>query len=193
MTTAATSGPEAKGSGFNSVTTVLRDMLGAAGFAAMTQKLQPATETLIKTPPLPVQWIPCDCYGDLITTALAHSFGGDQEQIVEMGRRAFRHDLSTMYRMFIKLLTPRHVIERAARLWLTYNRNNGQLRAVQTGDHRCEVVYEGVSAVYPGFWAYQRGCIMAAVQATGYKTATVNLTRGGGRDGNGTFVVDWNR
>ncbi|MDB4965274.1 MAG: hypothetical protein JWN44_963 [Myxococcales bacterium] len=182
---------EAKGAGFRSVTAVLREMLGPDAFAMVAARLSPATMALIKVPPLPVQWIACQCYAELIPTALQHGFAGDEARLVEMGRRAFLHDLKTLYRLFIKLMSPHWVIARASSLWLTYNRNNGALRARPLGDLGCEVAYEKVRMVYPGFWSYQRGCLLAAVQATGFPKATVVLTRGGGDSGDALFQVDW--
>jgi hypothetical protein len=182
----------AKGAGFNSVVAVLRDgMLGPDDFATLVRRLPPETATAIKTPPLSVQWIPCERYGELVSTALVHAFDGDEEQLVEMGRRAFLHDLKTVYRVFIKLLSPGFVIDRASRLWLTYNRDNGLLTAKRVGDRCCEVSYEKIVAVYPGFWSYQRGCLLAAVQATGYPDVTVVISRPGDAQGNAMFTVDW--
>jgi hypothetical protein len=185
------SGALAKAAGFNSVVAVLRDsMLGAAAFADVVRKLPAATAAAIETPPLPVQWIPCERYADLVSAVLVHGFGGDEERLVEMGRRAFLHDLKTVYRVFIKLMSPSHVIARASNLWLTYNRGNGALTARALDDRRCEVSYDKIVAVYPGFWAYQRGCLLAAVQATGYTNATVVLSRHDAL-GNAMFTVDW--
>ena len=187
-----TTSPLAKAAGFNSVVAVLRDsMLGAEAFATVVRKLPPATAEAIRTPPLPVQWIPCERYADLVSSALLWGFGGDEEHLVEMGRRAFLHDLTTLYRVFIKFLAPGFVVDRASKLWLTYNRNNGVLSARRVADRRAEVSYEKVVAIYPGFWSYQRGCLLAAVQATGYSKATVVLTSHGAADGNALFTIDW--
>lgn len=184
--------PLAKAAGFNSVVAVLRDgLLDGTRFASVIDKLPPATAEAVKTPPLSVQWIPCERYGELVSTALVHGFGGDEERLVEMGRRAFLHDLKTLYRVFIKFLAPGFVIERGTKLWLTYNRNNGMLTARRLGDRTAEVSYEKIAAVYPGFWSYQRGCLLAAVQATGYPSATVTLSRPGDAGGNAAFTVDW--
>jgi hypothetical protein len=170
---------------------VLRDgLLGADAFAGIVRKLPPATAAAIETPPLPVKWIPCERYGDLVSAALLHGFGGDEERLVEMGRRAFLHDLKTLYRVFIKLLSPGYVITRASSLWLTYNRDNGRLTARQLDERSCEITYERIVAVYPGFWSYQRGCLLAAVQATGYPKATVVLSRAD-THGNAVFKADW--
>jgi len=51
------------------------------------------------------------------------------------------------------------------------------LTARKLGEGRCEVSYEKIRAVYPGFWSYQRGCLLAAVHATGYTKATVVVSR----------------
>jgi hypothetical protein len=182
----------AKAAGFNSVVAVLRDgLLDAGTFASVVRKLPPETAHAIMKPPLSVQWIPCERYGELVSTTLTHGFGGDEERLVEMGRRAFLHDLKTLYRVFIKFLAPAYVIERGSKLWLTYNRNNGLLTARRLGDRSAEVRYEKIAAVYPGFWSYQRGCLLAAVQATGYPKATVVVARAGDADGNALFTIDW--
>jgi hypothetical protein len=184
--------PLAKAAGFNSVVAVLRDgLLGAKAFAVVVDQLPAATAAAVKAPPLPVQWIPCERYADLVSITLVHGFGGDEERLVEMGRLAFLHDLKTLYRLFIKLFSPGFVINRGSSLWLTYNKNNGNLVAQQVGDRRCEVRYENIVAVYPGFWSYQRGCLLAAVQATGYPRVTVTVTRAGDKKGNAVFTIDW--
>ena len=115
--------PEAKAAGFVTVTTVLREMLGAEKFARVVAKLPPQTAQLVKTPPLPVEWLPCERYSELVSTALRHAFSGDEESVIDMGRRALFHDLKTLYRLFVRLRSPAWAIERGSKLWLTYNRN----------------------------------------------------------------------
>jgi hypothetical protein len=184
--------PLAKAAGFNSLVAVLRDgMLDADHFAAVVRHLARETAEAIRTPPLSVSWIPCERYADLVSNALTHGFDGVEPQLIEMGRRAFLHDLKTLYRVFIRFLAPAFVIERGTKLWLTYNRNNGMLSARRIGDRCAQVSYEKIAAVYPGFWSYQRGCLMAAVQATGYVKANVVATRPGDADGNALFTIDW--
>jgi hypothetical protein len=184
--------PLAKAAGFNSVVAVLRGgLLSADAFAAVVGKLPPETAAAIERPPLPMQWIPCARYADLVSATLVHGFSGDEERLVEMGRRAFLHDLKTLYRVFIKLLSPAFVVERGSALWLTYNRNNGILTARRVGERAVEVSYEKIVAVYPGFWSYQRGCLLAAVQATGFSKVTVVLSRHADANGNALFKVDW--
>ena len=182
----------AKGAGFNSIVAVLRDeLLSAEEFADLVRKLPPETAEAIQAPPLPIEWIPCARYGDLLSGVLKYAFRGDEERVVELGRRAFLYDLKTLYRVFIKLTSPGFVIDRASRIWLTYNRDNGSLSARKLGDTRCEVSYDKIRAIYPGFWSHQRGCLLAAVQATGYPRATAVVSRPDDGHGNAVITVDW--
>jgi hypothetical protein len=184
--------PMAKGAGFNSIVAVLRDeFLKGEEFAGLVRKLPAETAAVIQTPPLPMEWIPCARYGDLLSGVLKHSFRGDEQRVVELGRRAFLYDLKTLYRVFIKLMSPGFVIDRASRIWQTYNRDNGSLSARKLGDSRCEVSYDRVRAIYPGFWAHQRGCLLAAVQATGYPNPTAVFSRPDDGQGNAAITVDW--
>jgi hypothetical protein len=182
----------AKGAGFNSLVAVLRDdFLSAEQLAELLRKLPAETAEAIQTPPLPMAWIPCTRYGDLLSGVLEHSFRGDEERVVELGRRAFLYDLKTLYRVFIKLMSPGFVIDRASRIWQTYNRDNGLLTARKLGDTGCEITYDRIRAVYPGFWAHQRGCLLAAVQATGYPKATAVFSRPDDGQGNAAITVSW--
>ena len=167
-------------------------MWGPEAFAAFEARLPPQTAQLVKKPPLPVEWLPCERYGELVSTALRYAFAGDEESVIDMGRRALFHDLKTLYRLFVRLRSPAWAIERGSKLWLTYNHNNGLLHTKQIGDRQCMVIYEKVCAVYPGFWAYQRGCLLAVVKATGYPEATVSFTSGGtAASGDARLTIDW--
>jgi uncharacterized protein (TIGR02265 family) len=183
--------PEAKASGFNSMVAAARDLLGPEAWDRVLRRLPPSTAALVQTPPLPVTWIPVAQYGEVVSTVLMHGFGGDEKRMIELGRRSFQADVKTIYRVFIKLMSPQHVIERGTKLWLTYNRNNGLLRTQVTGNRSCDVIYEGVVGVYPGFWSFQRGALMGAVHATGFTQAQVTLVRGGGRSGDAVFTITW--
>jgi hypothetical protein len=184
--------PMAKGAGFNSLVAVVKDkFLSAEELARLVRKLPPETAEAVQSPPLPMAWIPCARYGDLLSGLLEHAFRGDEERIVELGRLAFLYDLKTLYRVFIKLMSPGFVIDRASRLFQTYNKDNGALSARKVGETRCEVTYERIRARYPGFWAHQRGCLIAGVQATGFPRATAVVTRPDDGQGNALVTVDW--
>jgi hypothetical protein len=189
----AAAAPATKALGFNSMVKVLREILTPEQYQRFIRRLPNDTAALIAKPPLPLSWIPCRHRADVVTTALTVSFGGDEERLAALGRGALLFDLKTLYKLFIKLLSPQHVMERSASLWLTYNRDNGVVRAVETGPHSCEVHYQEIAVVYPGFWAYQKGAILGVGAATGFSKTDVRLLKGGRNEGQAVFAVAWEK
>src|SRR3954468_11215451 len=134
--------PETKGSGFLALVNSLRAMLPPDTFERVVRAVPEETAELVRKPPLPVAWVEGRHFFDLLTFAGRVGFGGDDDRLVDVGRRAMQSDLKTVYKMFIKLFSPGFVIERGTRLWQTYSRNSGTLRASAVGDKACDVFYE---------------------------------------------------
>lgn len=185
--------PEGKGSGFIGLLNTLRAMVPEDAYARLVRSVPEDTAELMRKPPLPVAWIPSRHFYEVLEAAARQIFGGDESQVSEVGRRALHADLKGVYRMFVRLLSPGWVIERGTRLWETYSRNNGRLRAVSVDDHTCDVVYEDLPAKFmtPAYWAYQRGCVRAAIEVTGMKNVAVETRAGGGRENHCTLRVRW--
>ena len=102
--------------------------------------------------------------------------------MVDWGRQALKNDLRTIYKMFIRFLSPMYVIERGPRLWQTYARNSGDLTAVVVDEQTCDVLYAGMPELlrWDGYWAYQRGALRGVMEATGLKAISVETLDGGG-------------
>lgn len=185
--------PEGKASGFNSAVATLRQLVTPEAFQRVVAALPPETVELIEHPPLSLAWISTAHFRALVDAAVAQLFDGDESRLVEWGRRAVAHDLRTIYKVFIRFLSPRFVIERGARLWDTYQRNFGHAEAEVDGDNGCIVRYDGLPLAYtsPAFWAYQRGALHGVMDATGMKNVVVELVAGGGNTGHARFRVSW--
>ena len=185
--------PESKASGFNSAVQTLRKMVAVDAFERMTEKLPPETAQVIRHPPLPLEWIPTVHFKRLVEAAQHDLFAGADGPVGEWGRQAVKHDLRTIYRVFIRFLSPQYVIERSARLWNTYQRNSGEVRAERDGDGAALVRYEGLPSTFavPAFWAYQRGVLRGVVEATGLKEVDVAIVDGAGHTGHARIRVSW--
>lgn len=185
--------PESKGSGFASAITVLRRMVPADALDRLIESLPPETAELVRKPPLPVAWIASSHFRVLSAAVSRDLFGGDEKKLEEWGRQAMLNDLRGMYKMFIRFLSAQFVIERAAKLWDQYSRNQGSVRAAPAGDATAEVVYSGlpVELMTPAFWAYQRGVLRGVMEATGYKAIAVETLEGAGSSGHAKFRVSW--
>jgi hypothetical protein len=185
--------PQAKATNFNSMAATLRRLLDEATFGAVVSALSAETAALIERPKLAITWIPTRQFVELLETAGRVAFAGDEKRVEEMGRQSVGGDMRTVYRVFIRLLSPLFVMERAAKLWGTYTRNNGTMRAVSVDEHTADVYYEGLSeqVVSPIYWAFQRGAVRAVGEATGIKDVRVEMRAGGGRSRDCTLRVTW--
>jgi len=185
--------PESKGSGFTSAITVLRRMLPVEQLERVLAPLSPETAELVRHPPLPVAWIPMHHFPELVRSVRAHGFGGDEMKFEEWGRQAMLADLRGIYKMFIRFLSPQFVIERGAKLWQTYTRNQGSVRAMADGDSAALVTYEGLpqGLVSPEFWAYQRGVLLGVMEATGMKSITIKTINKKTMSTDARFRVSW--
>jgi hypothetical protein len=185
--------PEAKGSGFTAPVDALRGMVPADAWARFVAALPADTQQLIAHPPLAVAWVPFRHFMDVLRAAEPLLFDNDAERFSEVGRIAVGAGLKTLYRAFIRLASPQFVIERSARMYETYVRNNGSVRAVSVGPKMTEVYYSGLhrECVSPASWAYQRGALQAVSEAINVKTARVERVKGGGRAADCIFRITW--
>jgi hypothetical protein len=186
-------GPETKGSAFISALGALKKMVPPATFEAMLPRLPPDVADLVRKPPLPVAWVPSEIWFGLIYGAYEHLFNRDEQKLFELGRVALLSDLRGVYKVFVKLLSPQFVIDRGTRLWDTYARNSGHLRAEPVGDKACDVFYQNLpkGLIRPEYWSYQRGAVAAAIEATGMKGIEVVVLAGGGSSNQAILRCSW--
>jgi hypothetical protein len=185
--------PQSKANNFNSCIATLRRLLGDEPFARVVGELPPETRAIVEKPPLATTWIPTRHLAAVIQTVGGGVFANDEARIVEWARKAVGSDLRTVYKVFIRFMSPAFVIERAARIWTTYTHDNGTMRAAVVDGHTCEVYYNDLSAtvVSPLYWAWQRGTIHAAADATGVKDVRVETVSGGGHGRDCVLRVRW--
>jgi hypothetical protein len=182
--------PASKAAGFTTTTHTIREMASADAWERLLAALPEDTRALVHKPPLAVAWLDVHHFGALIDTALRVVFAGDEGALVVVGRRSIGKDLNTLYKMFIRLATPSFVIQRATKLWAQYNQEHGHMAAASLDMHSARITYSNIVIGSPAFWAYQRGAILAAVDATGIKNARIELAAGGGVD-SATFEARW--
>jgi hypothetical protein len=184
------SAAESKASGFTSAVRALRE-LHPQEFDALVAALPPETAALVRTPPLPMAWIPARHFVALIETAARVVWGGDPDPATEIARRALANDLGTLYRIFIRLASPNFVLERAGKIYATFTRNNGALRVIRSGKGWAEMTFEGIAERSPVTWAYNRGALLGTIDATGLKNGKVVITSGGGDNPDAIMMCTW--
>ena len=96
-----------------------------------------------------------------------------------------------MYKVFIRIASPKFVTERAAKLWGNYSRNAGTLTVADAGPGFTLLQYDDVFEGAPFYWAYQQGTVLAALQATGVKGAVSQVVAGGGTTNHARMRASW--
>jgi hypothetical protein len=183
--------PESKGSGLLSWVKVVHDRVDAARWQRFVTALPPESRALIERPPLPVTWLPLRFVQPIWQSATDLLFDGDLEKVAEVGRLQIRADLSTIYRVFIRVASPRYVAQRATALYGTYFRANGLMSVVAEGEHRTDVRVAGVALPTPAFYASLRGSVAGAIELTGVHDVRAEIVEGGGASPNALFTVTW--
>lgn len=185
--------PASKGSGFASAVATLRKLVSPETMERVIAPLSAETAEFVRRPPLPVAWIDVSHFPELLVSVRAHAFGSDEAKYEDWGRQAMLSDLRTIYKVFIRFLSPQFVIDRGTKLWQTYTREQGNVRSVADGESAALVIYEGLppTLVSPEFWAYQRGVLRGVMEATGMKHTTVTTLDGGGAATHARFRVSW--
>jgi hypothetical protein len=171
---------ESKAAGLISWLKVARQNSGADEWARFLAALPPESRALVERPPLPVTWLPAATTTAIIDKASEMLFGGDVDKQIEVARQQLRNDLSTIYRVFIKVASPKYVASRAAAIYGTYFRNNGTMRVIAETDNSVDIVVEGVRLPSPSQYANFRGSILGALELTRVKNPRVVIVSGGG-------------
>jgi uncharacterized protein (TIGR02265 family) len=101
------------------------------------------------------------------------AFAGELRRVTEVARLSIGNDLNTIYRVFIRFSSPEFVLERAAKLFSTYNRNNGSLTVRKIGSKAIDLVYKDQQCTRASYFAYHKGAIWAVVDALGLKDTSI--------------------
>lgn len=127
----------------------------------------------------------------MLEVAFDKIYRKNEDMMVEIGKKSFGGDLNSIYRVFIRIATPEYVADKASKIWETYNRNNGTLIARKPQDRMVELTYSGLFRGSPAYWAYQRGTVSAAIEATGVKRFNMTCLEGAGVHNRAVYRVTW--
>jgi hypothetical protein len=183
--------PEAKASGLISWTKVVRQTVDSGRWNRFLAAIPPETRMVVEHPPLPITWLPMRPLLPIWEKANELLFDGDLEKGTDVARRQIREDLSTIYRVFIRVASPRFVCSRAAAIYSTYFRNNGTARVVAETERSADILVEDVALPSPHLYSRMRGSILGGIELTGARNPRVQIVSGGGSEPRCLFRAHW--
>ena len=109
--------PNVKGSAIASRALWVRLHHGEEGVARLCAALSPQSRAVVQEPPHKARWYPFEVFVELNVT-IDKLFGkGDLSLVRTLGRFGADANLTTVYRLFYTVGTPKWIMDRAARLW----------------------------------------------------------------------------
>lgn len=185
------SAPELKAAGFNSLVGTLRDMVPRAAYDTFVDDLPPRTRALIVQPPLAMSWISLEDSVPVYTLAFERLFDRKPGKMFELGRAQLRADMTGIYRVFLRIASPRTVAARTAEIYRMYTRHCGTLDVVLDQTGRLDILAEERPFASSAFYHYLRGSVFGVLELTGVKRLAVTIVDGGGELPRCLFRVTW--
>ncbi len=170
---------------------VAREMVGAAVFDRFVETLPPHLADYFLHPRLATNWLPLDDCMAITRHILDELLDGDFERVFEVARRQFKADLSTVYRVFVRLGSVAAVARRTATVYATYSRNAGSMSVVREEDHLIEVEVIDHPSPSPHVWQFIRGNVHGAAEASGAHAVKTSIVDGGGNRPRCRIRVTW--
>ena len=121
--------PACKGNLFNGYVTTARKIFSSDVFEQVYAEVAVESRHLIRTPPVATDWLPFERLDELANTIVRIAYNYDVTRYSELARGRMLRDLTGLYRVFVKMLSPSFVTSRTALIWTQYHRDNGQMRA----------------------------------------------------------------
>lgn len=110
-------GVNVKGSAITARLRYVRDLYGEPGVRRIKESLAPEHRALIDAKVMPHDWVPFDLFTEL-SLEIDRMYGrGDLALCRELGRHAAKVNLTTLYKIFFALGSPRFIVGRAVRVW----------------------------------------------------------------------------
>ncbi len=183
--------PELKAAGFNSLIKALREAVPAVAFDAFIAGLPPRTAALIVQPPLAMSWISLEDSVPVYPLSFERLFNRDPGKMFELGRAQLRADMTGIYRMFLRVASPRIVARRTSEIYRMYARECGTMDVRVDEPGRLEILVQDRPFASPAFYHYLRGSVFGVIELTGVKRLSVTIVEGGGDSSRCQLRVTW--
>lgn len=153
----------------------VRTTWGEDGTRAVLERLEGEPRRVFESEVLPFQWFGFDLLATIDASIIHGPMREDVSLMKQFGNEIARADLSTLYKMLLKLGTPSFVIKRSGVVYSTYVRG-GSMAASDVGPKHARIsMLEGNLPMY--FCSYGiPGWFSAALELSGGKSVNVRQT-----------------
>jgi len=130
-------------------------------------------------------WYPIAWYRDLLATVVRHS---DPSIVRKLGRASTRQNVSTVHRIFMRMISPHTLMTQGARVFSSYFED--ATVSVQNVDKQVErILWKGCHGFDKNCWRDQLGSTEELVEMSGAKLLRSRIVSGG-EDGDAEMVLE---
>lgn len=186
---ASTTEPNVKGVAFRSVLAVLADQHGDAIVEKVLADAGPEVGETLRYRIVQTGWYPISLYRALWASILRCT-GGDYDVVRRIGAGAIRRDVTGVYRMIFKVLSPETVLGLSGKLFGNYY-DTGTLTVVDRKHGSARAVYEGCKGFDRAMWEELVGSALELIAIGGGKNVRVAIEKGGGSAPHCVAFIEW--
>lgn len=129
--------PNTKAVHLKSYLEFLHERVGENGAERVLAALTPEDREVLARPSLSNEWLDCDLWWRLLTTADRVLGRGDLQLVREIGAFDAKRNLNGVYRVFLSFLRPEFIMSRASLIWKQYY-DTGRIEVVRVGKQDAE-------------------------------------------------------
>lgn len=171
--------PKVKGLAFRSVANALRSLCGEPAFEAALDQVPEELARLLRYGGLVATgWYPIDWYRAWLAAARAAG-GGQAELLRQIGARAVEHDLSSIHKMILGMLSPETVFRVTPRFFSQYY-THGRVEVLERRRGFQRIRWSDCREFDENMWLELVGGSYAIAEAAGAEHVRIRVTNGGG-------------
>jgi hypothetical protein len=175
-----------KGSAFVGVLRAIEATKGKSFYDAALESLQGEGGEALRTKSvLAAGWYPCAWYRDLLGAA-ERAAGEGPAFVREIGRISTRESVSSVHRIFMRVMSPDTLIKQGARVFSSFY--EASLKVVPIARGNVQIVWAECHGFDGNCWLDQLGAMDALVAMSGAKLPRLRLLSGGQADNPGMTV-----
>ncbi len=130
----------------------IKDAGGPRALEAIVEAAGPRAKAVFAKPIRVISWHPYDAYSSFLT-AIDQKLGrGDLAYCRTLGAFAGARDLGTIFKIYVALASPERLIRSCAKVWSSYHRGAGEMRALSWEPAKTVLRIEGFPSMYKGHY-----------------------------------------
>jgi hypothetical protein len=176
---ATVSAPKVKGVAFRSVCHAVRGLRGEAFFDGALQLMEPEVGVALAGNGIVARgWYPIDWYREM-WRAVDEAGGEGRSFAREVGKVCVRNDLTGVYRVVLKVLSPHTVFNASPRLFASYY-DTGTVEILESRRGYTHALWSGCVGFSQSMWDEMHGASEAILEGAGAKNVRFRALSGGG-------------